>query len=207
MITALLQEVRIWPVAWKRRWRIYWLHGEKGNLAFGAALAVPILAVGAIVYFAYAERLRVPVAQVEATEREAKVAHQRSTDLQCLAENVYFEARGEPLDGQYAVAEVTLNRSHSRYFPKTVCGVVHEAHWDPIRKRYVAHFSWTELGPMYPQDTAAWKQAMAVATATYDDTHQPIVPGALFYHSTEVLPVWAKTKRAVATIGNHIFYR
>lgn len=207
MFTALLQEVRIWPVAWRRRWRLYWLHGEKGNLIFAAVLAVPFLALGVIVYVAYGDRLHATPATYEAQEREMALERLRATDLQCLAENVYFEARGEPLDGQYAVAEVTLNRMHSKYFPKTVCGVVHEQHWDPIRKRYVAHFSWTELGPMYPQDTAAWKQAMAVATATYDDTHQHVVPGALFYHAVDIRPSWAKAKRAVATIGNHVFYR
>ena len=105
------------------------------------------------------------------------------------------------------MAEVTLNRVRARYFARTVCGVVHETHWDPGRKRFVAQFSWTELGPLSPQDNVAWKQAMAVASGAYDDMHQPVVPGALFYHATSIRPEWAKTKSAVATIGNHVFYR
>jgi spore germination cell wall hydrolase CwlJ-like protein len=48
---------------------------------------------------------------------------------------------------------------------------------------------------------------MTVATATYDDTNDPVVPGALFYHSTRVRPGWAKGRKAVATIGNHVFYQ
>src|SRR5277367_6723528 len=112
---------------------------------------------------------------------------------QCLAENIYFEARGEPLDGQYAVAEVTLNRTRAEHFPHTVCGVVHETRWDPSRGRFVADFSWTELGALSPQDGPDWKQAMAVASAAYEDQHEPLVPGALFYHATSVHPAWSRT--------------
>jgi spore germination cell wall hydrolase CwlJ-like protein len=207
MITALLQEARVWPVAWQRRLAIYRLRGTKDTLAFFAMAGLPVLAVAAIVYFAYANRTQVEPVRIEAARREAALAHRRATDLKCLAENIYFEARGEPLEGQYAVAEVTMNRARSKYFPDTICGVVHEARWDPIRKRPVAHFSWTELGPLSPQDGVAWKQAMAVATGVYDDLYRPIVPGALFYHATSIRPEWAKTQKAVATIGNHIFYR
>ena len=135
------------------------------------------------------------------------MARQRAIDLRCLAENVYFEARGEPLDGQYAVAEVTLNRLRTRNFPRTICEVVHDTRWDPSRKRFIAHFSWTDLTGLSTPAGPAWKQAMAVATAAYDDTYAPVVPGALFFHATSVQPAWAKTKRTVAKIGNHIFYR
>jgi spore germination cell wall hydrolase CwlJ-like protein len=127
--------------------------------------------------------------------------------LQCLAENIYFEARGEPLDGQRAVAEVTLNRTRSPYFPHTICAVVHETQWDPLRRRLVAHFSWTELSALSEPTGSAWKQAMTVASAAYDDTYMQVVPGALFYHAISIRPDWARTKTAVATIGNHIFYR
>jgi spore germination cell wall hydrolase CwlJ-like protein len=207
MFTALLQEARVWPVAWRRRFAIYRLHGTTENLAFFAMAGLPMLMVASIVYFAYANRTRVDLAHIEAERREAAHARRRAADLECLAENVYFEARGEPLEGQYAVAEVTLNRARSRYFAHTICGVVYETHWDPIRNRFVAHFSWTELGPLSPQDSVSWKQAMAVASTAYDERHRPVVPGALFYHATSIRPDWAKTKRAVATIGNHVFYR
>ena len=207
MLTSLLCEARIRTVVWRRRFAYYWRAGEKDNLAFLAMLGLPILCVTGIIYFAYLDGTRIEPARMQAVQREATHARRRANDLQCLAENIYFEARGEPLEGQYAVAEVTLNRTWSRNFPHTICEVVHETRWDPNRQRLVADFSWTELGTQSLQDGAAWKQAMAVASAAYDDLHTPVVPGALFYHATSVRPGWSRNRRAVAKIGNHIFYR
>lgn len=207
MLSSLLCEARIWPVVWRRRLADYRLTGHKENLGFLVMLGLPILGVAGIVYFAYVDGTRIAPARVEAVQREAKHALRRANDLQCLAENIYFEARGEPLEGQYAVAEVTLNRTQARNFPHTVCEVVHETRWDPNRRRFVADFSWTELGALSPQDGPAWKQAMVVATATYDDLHTSVVPGALFYHATSVRPGWSKTRTVIATIGNHTFYQ
>jgi hypothetical protein len=207
MFRSLLFEVRIWPVDWRRRTRFYWLAGARDNLGFLAMLGLPIVALTSIVCFAYIERTRVEPARIETAHREAAAAERRALDLQCLAENIYFEARGEPLDGQRAVAEVTLNRTRSPYFPHTICAVVHETQWDPLRRRFVAHFSWTELGALSEPTGPAWKQALTVASAAYDDTYMPVVPGALFYHAVSIRPDWARTKTAVATIGNHVFYR
>ncbi|HEV8017945.1 MAG TPA: cell wall hydrolase [Steroidobacteraceae bacterium] len=208
MITSLLYEARIWPSVWRRRLADYWFLGDKGDLAFFGLLGLLILGLLGIIYFAYFDGTRIAPARIEALQREATHAQQRESDLQCLAENIYFEARGEPLAGQYAVAEVTLNRTHSRNFPHTICQVVHETRWDPNRRRFVADFSWTELREaLSPEDGPAWRQAMAVASATYDDLHAPLVPDALFYHATNVRPGWSRTRKVVATIGNHIFYR
>jgi spore germination cell wall hydrolase CwlJ-like protein len=206
MFTSLLFEARIRPTAW-RRWLAYWFMGAKDGLAFFAMLGLPLLGVLGIVYFAYLAGTRIEPARIEATQWEARHAEQRADDLQCLAENIYFEARGEPLAGQYAVAEVTLNRTHAQNFPHTICQVVHETRWDPNRRRHVADFSWVELGALSPEDGPAWRQALAVAGAAYDDLHEPVVPGALFYHATNVRPGWARSRRPIATIGNHIFYR
>src|SRR5262249_26330507 len=98
------------------------------------------------------------------------------------------------------------NRTRADHFPHTVCEVVHEARWDPVRRRSVADFSWTESGREPPQDGPAWDQALAVANATYDDLHEPLVPGALFYHAISVRPEWSRSRRVITTIGNHIFY-
>jgi N-acetylmuramoyl-L-alanine amidase len=207
MLTSLLCEARLWPVLWRRRLADYWRFGAKDQLVFVALLGLLILAASGIIYFAYLDGTRIEPARIEALQLEETRARQRADDLQCLAENVYFEARGEPLDGQYAVAEVTLNRTHAQHFPHTVCAVVHETRWDPIRRRHVADFSWTEFAAPSPEDDPAWKQAMAVANAVYDDLHPPVVPQALYYHATSVRPDWARSRRPVATIGNHIFYR
>jgi spore germination cell wall hydrolase CwlJ-like protein len=184
--------------AWRNRIALRWLFLDKGHLALVAMLAAPILVLGSIVHLAYTDQQRARLAAAE----------QRAMDLRCLAENVYFEARGESVQGQYAVAEVTLNRVRSPDFPDTVCEVVHDTRWDRLRRRLTAHFSWTRLAVKQdaPQGPA-WDQAMVVATAVYDRTHTPVVPTALFYHSTDVRPYWADSKQVVAKIGRHIFYR
>jgi N-acetylmuramoyl-L-alanine amidase len=138
--------------------------------------------------------------------QEMRAAVERRIEVRCLAENVYYEGRGEPLPGQYAVAEVTMNRVASARFPGTVCGVVHEKRLDAVRGRYVGAFSWTELELRAPVGPA-WVRAVEVATDVYDLRHQPVVPDALFYHATRVEPSWAKVKQPLTRIGNHVFYR
>ena len=205
MFTSLLHEVRFWSVLWRRRLDVYRRTGAKEGFAFLAVVALITVALVSIISFAYVQRALVDPIHIEAMHREA--AERRRVELRCLAENIYFEARGEPLDGQRAVAEVTLNRQRSPNFPHTICEVVYDTRWDPLRRRFVAHFSWTELGALSQPTGPAWKQAMAVATAAYDDTYAPVVPGALFYHATSIHPDWADTRRVIATIGNHVFYR
>jgi len=207
MIASLLREARFRLMLWRRRLAYQWLFADKGTLAFLGVLGLLILGVAGIISLAYLDGARIEPERIRAVLRATTHAQRRADDLQCLAENVYFEARGEPLAGQYAVAEVTLNRTRARNFPHTVCAVVHEMRWDPNRGRFVADFSWTELGSLSPPDGAAWSQAMAVASAAYDELQAPLVPGALFYHTVSVRPAWAKTRRAIATIGNHVFYR
>jgi spore germination cell wall hydrolase CwlJ-like protein len=192
---------------WRRRLADSWRFGAHEHFGFVALLALLMLAVAGVIYLAYRDGTSIEPVRIEAVQRDEARVRQRGDDLQCLAENIYFEARGEPLAGQYAVAEVTLNRTHARNFPRTICAVVHEKRWDPVRRRHVADFSWTELGPLSPEDGAAWKQARAVANAAYQELSPPLVPEALFYHATSVRPDWARSRRPVATIGNHIFYR
>jgi len=206
MFGSLLREARIWPLVWRRRVG-GWLLVSRDNLVFLGMLALLGLGCAAIVGFAYLDATRLEPSRLEAVQRTTLRELRRTDDLQCLAENIYFEARGEPLAGQYAVAEVTLNRTRARNFPHTICAVVHETRWDGVRGRFVADFSWTELAALSPPEGPAWRQAMAVASAAYDELQAPLVPGALFYHATSVRPPWARTRRAVATIGNHVFYR
>ncbi|HVS78292.1 MAG TPA: cell wall hydrolase [Steroidobacteraceae bacterium] len=203
MLTSLIIEARLWRLAWRHRLAAV-RFGAAGSLMFVAMLGLPALGMGGIIYFAYWNGAQL---ELQAEQRAAARALRRARDLQCLAENVYFEARGEPLAGQYAVAEVTLNRTQAPNFPHTICAVVHETRWDPGRRRYVADFSWTELGAASPNDGPAWRQAMAVASAELDDLHESVVPGALYYHATSIHPGWSRTRKVVAVIGNHIFYQ
>src|SRR5690606_37986041 len=117
--------------------------------------------------------------------------------LECLAKNVYYEARGEPLVGQYAVAEVTMNRVASPLFPSSVCEVVHAR----------GAFSWTYHTATLPEPYGyEWRRAQAVASSVYDNIEAPLVGGALFYHALYVSPDWAATRSQVALIGQHMFY-
>ena len=126
---------------------------------------------------------------------ESRIAR-RAADLECLATNIYHEARGEPLVGQYAVAEVTMNRVRSPLFPASVCAVVYQR----------GAFSWTyKENPPEPFGYE-WRRARSVAGTVYDNQEAPLVNGALYYHATWVSPNWAPTRSRVAMIGRHLFY-
>lgn len=135
----------------------------------------------------------------------ARQDHRRN--LACLARNVYFEARGEPAAGQYAVAEVTMNRKTSGRYPDTVCGVVYQKNWDPLRKRYVGAFSWTEFDSLPTPTGEDWLRAWEVAEAVYYEREAPVLEGAMFFHATYIRPDWARSKRPIARIGGHVFYK
>lgn len=115
----------------------------------------------------------------------------------CLATSVYFEAKGEPLDGQLAVAQTIVNRTNSGHFPSSICGVV----------RQPGQFSFMRRSgmPKAPRASAAWQRAVAVARIAREGLWKQIAPEALFFHTRSVSPGWGKTK--VASLGNHIFFR
>jgi spore germination cell wall hydrolase CwlJ-like protein len=139
--------------------------------------------------------------------RSSLAAREEARNLTCLAMNVYFEARGESLAGQQAVAEVTLNRVASGRYPNTVCAVVFQKNWDPLRGRYVGAFSWTEFEAVTPPSGEAWERSLEVAEAAYAGRVPPRLRGALHYHAERIRPSWARERRQIARIGNHIFYR
>ena len=127
--------------------------------------------------------------------------------LNCLALNIYHEARGEPKAGQYAVAEVTMNRVASPRYPDSICEVVYQQNWDRLRGRYVGAFSWTEFDVKPALKKKEWHQAIEIAKAAYHEKLEPELDGALFYHASSIKPSWARKKTPVARIGRHIFYR
>lgn len=113
----------------------------------------------------------------------------------CLAANIYFEARGEPIDGQLLVADVVLNRVESTKFADDVCSVVFED----------GQFSWT--GSNYAIDDL---DSFAVAYVLADDVLTNgcvLCSGATYYHEKSVRPFWAKHMERVGIYGNHIFYK
>jgi len=105
------------------------------------------------------------------------------------------------------VAEVTLNRVASPRYPNTICEVVYQKNWDRIRRRYVGAFSWTEFDTRPKLKQKEWQRSTKIAEAVYHQHKEPEVDGALFYHARSIKPSWARKKKPVAHIGQHIFYR
>jgi N-acetylmuramoyl-L-alanine amidase len=187
-----------WAVArWWRRVRVSWYVTDKEPWMFALIIGV-VITIGGLA-------LRAVFAYQDDRRDVARQYHRQN--LICLARNVYFEARGEPTAGQYAVAEVTMNRRASGRFPDSVCGVVYEKRWDPIRKRYVGAFSWTELETVPIPTDKEWNHAWKVAEAVYYKRQASVLEGALYYHAIHIKPSWAKEKQRVARIGKHIFYK
>jgi spore germination cell wall hydrolase CwlJ-like protein len=126
-------------------------------------------------------------------------------EKRCLAQAIYFEARGEPETGQAAVAQVVLNRMTSGLYPSSICGVVFQN-----RSHYKAcQFSFACEGrSLRIHDADSWAQAQRLA----DDALQgrgwlAQVGGSTYYHANYVRPRWARALQKMDVIGRHIFYR
>jgi spore germination cell wall hydrolase CwlJ-like protein len=122
----------------------------------------------------------------------------------CLSEALYFEARGETVKGQFAVAEVIMNRvAHSR-FPQTLCGVINQG----TGKKYGCQFTYTCDGIAEKiNEPRAFSRVSKVARAVIDSKAPNLTNGATHYHTTAVSPGWGQVYTKVARIGVHIFYR
>ena len=122
----------------------------------------------------------------------------------CLAEALYFEARGESVKGQFAVAEVIMNRVDSARYPNTVCGVIHQG----TGRKYQCQFTYTCDGHKEViSEPAAFKQVGRVASLMVNGAERPLTKGATHYHTRAVSPKWSKKFPRTATIGVHHFYR
>lgn len=117
-------------------------------------------------------------------------------EMKCLATAVYFESKGEPLEGQLAVAQVILNRVDSGRFASSICGVVHQP----------KQFSFAKNGAVRTA-SADWRKAVAIAQIARDDRWQEIAPDALFFHANYVSPGWGQRRVKISQVGSHIFYR
>lgn len=126
-------------------------------------------------------------------------AGEMSREMQCLAQAVYFESRGEPLAGQLAVARVVINRAESSLFPDDYCSVVTQR----------AQFSFVRGGRIPAPNTGsqAWTRARAIARIAHQELWDSEAADALFFHATHVRPRWASNKATRARIDSHIFYR
>ena len=138
--------------------------------------------------------------------------------VECLALNMYHEARGQGSAGLLGVSSVVLNRVKDKRFPNTICEVIEQG---PTREswkkngvffpiRHKCQFSWWCDGRSdYPKDLDTYQRLLTIAKSiVYNKvSFIDITDGALFYHAWWVRPAWAKVKRRTTRIGDHIFYR
>ncbi|WP_410218675.1 cell wall hydrolase [Paracoccus sp. (in: a-proteobacteria)] len=118
-------------------------------------------------------------------------------DVDCMAEALYHEARGEGTQGQLAVAEVILNRVDSGRFPSTVCGVINQP----------SQFSYTIGGAKPIRNKAAYLRARDIAQNALAGAPRQLTGGATYFHTPAVRPAWSRRFERTVQIGRHIFYR
>ena len=124
-------------------------------------------------------------------------------EVECMALNLYWEARGEGRRGMLAVGWVVLNRVDSRHFPDTVCAVVYQGGEQPP-----CQFSWWCDGRSdRPRDYASWRASLAVAEELLSDPPPDLTRQSLFYHATSIGYPWKRDRVRTARIGSHVFYR
>jgi spore germination cell wall hydrolase CwlJ-like protein len=125
-------------------------------------------------------------------------------DLECLALNVYWEARSDGRDGQLAIAHVTMNRVRAPGFPDDVCSVVREGGY---ARRHRCQFSWWCDGRSdRPSDRKAWSAARALARDVLAGRTKDPTRGAMYFHRRDVSPAWASSMVRRCTVGAHLFY-
>jgi spore germination cell wall hydrolase CwlJ-like protein len=123
-------------------------------------------------------------------------------DWECLRKAIYFEARGESIRGEFAVAEVILNRVDSPLFPKTICGVVEQA------GHGACAFSWVcDSYSDVMHDPVSADRAGRIAWAMLNGGPRMLTAGATFFHTRNVRPDWNNEVVETAAIGAHVFYR
>ena len=131
-------------------------------------------------------------------------ALESSRELECLADAVYYEARGETPSGQAAVAQVVMNRVRHPAFPKSICGVVFQGAYN----RTGCQFSFACDGSMrHARDTGAWGRARKVAARALAGATDNEVGSATHFHTINVSPGWGPRMLRIAQVGMHIFYR
>ena len=125
------------------------------------------------------------------------IPDQMDEEMRCLAGAVYFESKGETLNGQLAVAKVVIARRDSGRFADSLCGVVYQR----------SQFSFVRGGrmPAIPTASRDWAEAVAIAQIALKDAWESPVEGALFFHARHVSPGWRMQR--LAAVDNHIFYR
>ena len=143
-----------------------------------------------------------PVLDYSATFLAGIPAASGDAQFECLAQALYFEARGESVKGQFAVAEVILNRVDSGLYPRSICGVVKQG------SRYACQFSYVCDGYSEQiRERAAYAQVAKVARLMIDGAPRELTDGATHFRTGAVMPGWARKFTQTAKIGAHYFHR
>ena len=131
-------------------------------------------------------------------------AAQGGKQLTCLSEALYFEARGETVKGQFAVAEVIMNRVSSSRYPDSVCDVINQG----TGRKFACQFTYTCDGRKEViTEKATYVRLRKIAKLMLSDMPKPLTKGATHYHTKAVRPNWSRVFPRTATIGVHHFYR
>ena len=134
-----------------------------------------------------------------------------TNEIECLALNVYYEARSSNLADKAGTADVVLNRVLDVRYPETICGVVYQSvkNNNGSVKRNACQFSWYCDGKAdVPQDEDKWIEAQMIAWDIVENGQfRGITEGATHYHATYVKPRWASSLQMVGRLGAHIYYR
>ena len=134
----------------------------------------------------------------------AGVSGEVDAENYCLAQAIYFEARSEPVDGQFAVGRVVMNRVADKRYPDNICGVVFQ------NQKWVdaCQFSFAcDDQPDHPYESEAWHKAKRIANLVHSTWLPDDLGDATHYHADYVNPGWASRLHKTADVGRHIFYR
>ena len=135
-------------------------------------------------------------------------------DIECIALNIYHEARGDNYAGKAAVADVVLNRVNDSRYPNTICEVVYDAKLNSngLPRLHQCQFSWYCDGSSdIPRNTVAYLEALNIATQilSSNPTLRGITEGATHYHAFYITPYWTNDRgmHVIGRIGDHVFYK
>ena len=150
------------------------------------------------------ERLERDLSSLETQTGELiRTAKEIAEEAECLAEAVYYEARGETRKGQIAVAQVVTNRVRSKHYPDTVCGVVYQG----SERTTGCQFTFTCDGSMDRGPVGRpWEQAKLVSSYVLNQQPESLIGRSTHYHTKAVRPKWARTLKRQTVVGDHIFY-
>ena len=177
-----------------------------GAVAAPIALALPLAPEVSLRPMARPKGMERRMVQYSAGWLRKQPLRQLSEQEECLAVAIYHEARGEGVKGQFAVAEVILNRVASRKFPNSICGVVFQGVKPGRFGGCQFSFACDNISDATP-NRRAMDIARRIAQVMVDGAHRGLTGGATYFHTVAVNPSWAKRFQTTANIGAHIFYR